>query len=300
MNVIQDGDSSEHDEFAEAMEDANDTNAAIAAEDDDMDFLEEDEEELSENEVDDVGGVPVSLDDIPMINNHDATITDAASSISQPADSSIAQLLNPQRPTPYVYDAGHLLITDPNPVPQLPGQSTVQAREALLTATARDAAQSLLNHLLTTCPISASQNSGDAGSGVTMKLPEPEFKLPREKHVPVPKPPTKWELFAAKKGIGKNKKKGEEGPNRAGKMVYDEATGEWVPRYGYRGANKKAEDQWLVEIDEKEEKKRLAEGKETGGNPRAQTRRERKERIKRQERKQRQNESRAASTSKVR
>ncbi|KAK4853450.1 hypothetical protein QYF36_009452 [Acer negundo] len=39
-----------------------------------------------------------------------------------------------------------------------------------------------------------------------VKLPPPTTKLPREKHLPKPKPPTKWELFAQKKGIKKCKK----------------------------------------------------------------------------------------------
>ena len=46
-------------------------------------------------------------------------------------------------------------------------------------------------------------------------------------------------MFAKKKGISKTKT-----PN----TVYDEETGEWVPRWGYKGANKKAEDEWLVEL----------------------------------------------------
>jgi hypothetical protein len=46
-------------------------------------------------------------------------------------------------------------------------------------------------------------------------------------------------LFAKKKGISKTK---------TANTVYDEETGEWVPRWGYKGANKKAEDEWLVEL----------------------------------------------------
>ena len=36
-----------------------------------------------------------------------------------------------------------------------------------------------------------------------------------------------------------------------GKMVYDEDTGEWVPKWGYKGKNKLIDDQWLVEVDDK-------------------------------------------------
>lgn len=68
-------------------------------------------------------------------------------------------------------------------------------------------------------------------------------------------------------------------------MVYDEASGEWVPKWGYKGKNKDLDDQWLVEVDEKKER-------ETGEahDQRADNRRERKERIRRNERKQRANE----------
>ena len=34
-------------------------------------------------------------------------------------------------------------------------------------------------------------------------------------------------------------------------MVYDEDTGEWVPKWGYKGKNKLIDDQWLVEVDDK-------------------------------------------------
>lgn len=156
-------------------------------------------------------------------------------------------LLDPQKPTPYTHDAGHLMTLDPNPLPASPS-------EAVLAATARDATQSLLNHLLTTCPITSTSTTSKSasgsgagtgsGSGVEMTLPPPVYQLPREKPVPAKKPPTKWEVFAAKKGIGKRKKD---------KKVYDEATGQWLPRYGYKGANKKEKESWLVEVDDKME-----------------------------------------------
>ena len=123
-----------------------------------------------------------------------------------------------------------------------------------LKATARDGAQCLLNQLLTTCPITSS-----AKDGVLLTLPPPNTLLPRYKPVPTPKPPTKWELFARKKGIGKyNAKPGTAlaDKERRKKLVYDEATGEWVPRWGYKGKNKAEEEDWLVEVPETEWKKR--------------------------------------------
>jgi len=74
-------------------------------------------------------------------------------------------------------------------------------------------------------------------------------------------------------------------------MQYDEATGEWVPKWGYKGSNKGVENDWIVEVDEKKERERK-EGTEVRGD----SRRERVERIKRGERKMRANERRAGKT----
>lgn len=182
------------------------------------------------------------------------------------ADSTVSGRLpvTVNKPTPFTFDLGNLLANDPNPVPD-------NADEAALAATARDAAQALINQLLTTCPIQSTSE------GVHLTLPAPTTALPREKPIPAAKEPTKWERFAAKKGI-KDKK-------RDGKLVYDEASGEWVPKWGYKGKNKEGENDWLVEVDEKKER-------ESGEahDARADSRRERKEKIRRNERKQRANE----------
>lgn len=97
--------------------------------------------------------------------------------------------------------------------------------------------------------------------------------------LPPPKAQTTWEKFAAKKGI-----KSKTAEQRK-KMVYDEATGEWVPKWGYKGANKAGENDWIVEVDEKKERERK-EGTERQGDGR----RARVERVKRGERLQRKNE----------
>ncbi len=79
-------------------------------------------------------------------------------------------------------------------------------------------------------------------------------------------------------------------------MQYDEATGEWVPKWGYKGSNKGIENDWIVEVDEKKEKERKSAGKDSGKEEtgvRGEVRRERLERIKRGERKMRANERRA-------
>ncbi|KAK5124038.1 hypothetical protein LTR85_002235 [Meristemomyces frigidus] len=152
------------------------------------------------------------------------------------------------RAQPYIFDLGHLLCTDPNPLPSLANPTT---KEAVLASTAQACAQGLINQLLTACPINRSSD-GD----LQIKLPEPTFQLPREKAVPKEKEKSKWEKFAAKKGIKAKKSEG--------KLVFDEAKGEWVPRYGYKG--KKDDGDWLVEVeDEKPEKVERSVKGERGG-----------------------------------
>ncbi|KAH6839675.1 ribosome biogenesis regulatory protein-domain-containing protein [Alternaria rosae] len=145
------------------------------------------------------------------------------------ADSTVSSRLpiTVNKPTPFTFDLGNLLANDPNP-------------------------------LLSTCEIKSNSE------GVHLVLPAPTTPLPREKPIPEAKEPTKWDKFAAKKGI-KNKK-------RDTKLAYDEATGDWVPKWGYKGKNKAGENDWLVEVDEKKEAKT-----------------ERKERMRRNERKERAN-----------
>lgn len=155
---------------------------------------------------------------------------------------------------PYTFDLGHLLCTDPNPLPSLKSASDAE-KEAIFASTARDCAQALVNQLLTTCPISRAQDDG----ALQITLPAPETQLPREKPVPKDKEKSKWEKFAAKKGIGNKPKEG--------KLVYDEAKGDWVPRYGYKGKKEGAGDDWLVEVDEKAERKGGAD--EKGGREKA-------------------------------
>lgn len=88
-------------------------------------------------------------------------------------------------------------------------------------------------------------------------------------------------MFAKKKGIAPKQ--------RDGKMVYEEETGEWVPKWGYKGKNKGSEGDWLVEIDDKKTDK---DGEE--GNPRKLGRDERKANIKLNERQQKKNDKKNA------
>jgi len=167
------------------------------------------------------------------------------------------------KPIPHTYDLGNLRLPDANPIPD--------NSPATLASTARECAQSLVNQLLTVCTVTYTD------SGVHLTLPAPPTPLPREKPVPKEKEKTKWERFAAKKGIKAKKKDG--------KLVYNETSGEWVPKYGYKGNNKAGDNDWLVEVDAEKEK-------HTGeaGDVRREKRTERKEKVRRQERRQRANE----------
>lgn len=75
------------------------------------------------------------------------------------------------KPTPYTFDLGLLLASDPNPLLL----TSPENLEDDLVATARDGAQALLNQLLSTCPIASTPN------GVLLSLPGIETRLPREK-----------------------------------------------------------------------------------------------------------------------
>ncbi|KAF4968059.1 hypothetical protein FSARC_4477 [Fusarium sarcochroum] len=180
-----------------------------------------------------------------------------------------------EKPTPYTFDLGHLLAEDPNPV-ALDHANLEQS----LAELARDGAQSLINQLLTTCPLNSS------AEGVLLTLPAPSTHLPREKPIPQAKPPTKWERFAAKKGI--TPKTREQRRN----LAFDEQTGEWQRKWGYKALNKKGEDWPIVEVDMEAENKR-----KEGTSIRGDGRRERKEKIKRNERMMRKNQAQAAGKS---
>lgn len=180
------------------------------------------------------------------------------------------------KPTPYTFDLGHLMAEDPNSI-----TLDKSALEQSLAEVARDGAQSLINQLLTTCALTSTSD------GVLLTLPQPSTRLPREKPVPQEKPPTKWERFAAKKGI---KAKTRDARRN---LAYDETTGEWTRKWGYKGLNKKGEDAPIMEVDMKKERER-----KEGTSIRGDGRRERKERIKRNERKMRKNQRDAADSRK--
>ncbi|KAG7661382.1 RRS1 [[Candida] subhashii] len=150
------------------------------------------------------------------------------------------------KPIPNTYDLGNLATFDPNPLDNDKLKNEAE-KEKYLTSITRDNVQLLINQILSLPVKTTTETHGSStGQNSTMtliQLPEPTTPLPREKAIPKAKAPTKWEQFAARKGI---KAKAKDG-----KMVYDEATGEWVPKWGYKGKNKELDDQWLVEVEDK-------------------------------------------------
>lgn len=185
-----------------------------------------------------------------------------------------------EKPIPVTYDLGNLAVFDTNPIDRNDVDSSNAKREESIRALTRDNVQLLVNQLLS-LPIkkTTEHTGGTSGQGATMallQLPEPTSELPREKPLPKPKPLTKWQKFAIKKGI-KSKE-------RSGKMVYDEDAGKWVPKWGFNGMNKKLDDQWLVEVDDD------VKGTENEMiDPRTLNRAQRKSLVKKNERQQKKN-----------
>ncbi|KAF7363774.1 Ribosome biogenesis regulatory protein [Mycena sanguinolenta] len=139
------------------------------------------------------------------------------------------QAITVEKETPLEVDAGLLLVTDLNSIDE---ESYSANLEDHLQALARDGVQSLITSLFAL----PTQRSED---GPLAQLPVPTTALPRSKPLPKPKPPTKWEKFAAAKGIQHKKRD---------KREWDEERQEWVNRWGRDGKNKQVEEQWITEV----------------------------------------------------
>ncbi|KAH6847491.1 ribosomal biogenesis regulatory protein [Chaetomium sp. MPI-CAGE-AT-0009] len=181
------------------------------------------------------------------------------------------------KPTPYTFDLGLLLANDPNPVAIPSAAATDRAAlESHLASVARDGTQVLINQLLTTCAISSTP------AGVLLSLPPVQTALPREKPVPAAKAETKWSAFAKRRGI--KPKTREQRRN----LQYNESTGEFERRWGYKGANKAGQDDAIIEVSAAKEAQR-----KEGTSVRGDKRREIRERVKRNERRMRKNQRNA-------
>ncbi|PWN19053.1 RRS1-domain-containing protein, partial [Microstroma glucosiphilum] len=131
----------------------------------------------------------------------------------------------------FQYDHGLLSVTNVSST-----STASKPTSSWLQAQTQKGVSALLSNLIATLPLKVHPDHGPI-----LTLPLPTTILPRAKPLPKPKPLTKWQEFAKKKGIADTKKK-------EGKLVYDEATQEWVPKWGYKGNNKKEEEQWIHEV----------------------------------------------------
>ncbi|KAG4190506.1 hypothetical protein ERO13_A07G035500v2 [Gossypium hirsutum] len=168
---------------------------------------------------------------------------------------------------PFQLDVGNLLAFNPfHNFPSLPTSRDELVKECLQEGTklVQAVADSLFN-----------LPSTEDVDGPLVKLPPPTTKLPREKHLPKPKPPTKWEEFAKKKGIKKRKKD---------KVVWDEQTGTWKRRFGYDRVN---DDKDIPIIEAK-----MTD--EPGEDPFAKRQDDKKKRVEKQEKNRFQNLKQAA------
>ncbi|KAJ3085297.1 Rhodanese- sulfurtransferase [Quaeritorhiza haematococci] len=128
---------------------------------------------------------------------------------------------------------------------------------------ARDATQLLVNQIFT-LPVEKSTE------GFFAQLPAPTTLLPRAKPLPKDKPMSRWEKFAKAKGIQKRKKS---------RMEYDDATGEWRPRFGSQSKQNDAMNDWLIPVpknadpyEDQYEKKRDAKKQRVEKNQKQQAR----------------------------
>jgi regulator of ribosome biosynthesis len=137
-------------------------------------------------------------------------------------------------------DAALLLSVDSSPVPRKLATAAPAERDALLRARAQAATQALVSHLYA-LPSSTHPDHGRiALLPAALAVGAGGTPLPREKPLPAPKAETKWEAFAKRKGINATTKKD--------KLVWDDDRKEWVPRWGFKGKNKDAEQQWIHEL----------------------------------------------------
>jgi regulator of ribosome biosynthesis len=99
-----------------------------------------------------------------------------------------------------------------------------------------------------------------------------EFTLPRTRKLPGPKPETRWEKFARERGIQKQKKE---------RMVFDEDSGEYRPRFGYKRAKGGVEDLPIVEVKQ---------GADHFADPWSDARADKKERVQKNAKNQKRNQ----------
>ncbi|CAG2221147.1 RRS1 [Mytilus edulis] len=127
-----------------------------------------------------------------------------------------------------IIDEGNLLVCDTNPIDF---KLQKKNREDYLKDLSRDNTQLLINRIW-------QLPTHREDEVVVAELPDVKTLIPREKPIPKKRKATKWEEYARMKGINKKKK---------GRMVFDEQSKEYKPRWGYKRANDDTKD-WLIEV----------------------------------------------------
>ncbi|XP_067409778.1 ribosome biogenesis regulatory protein homolog [Emydura macquarii macquarii] len=133
------------------------------------------------------------------------------------------------------FDLGNLLALDRNPPTSVP-RAAGAPRESRLRSLARDNTQLLVAQLW---GLPAGRAEGAAAGPLVAHLPEPSYRLPREKPLPRPRAPTRWEQFARLKGIRRRKRTS---------LVWDEAAKQGRRRWGYGRAGGDPARDWLIEV----------------------------------------------------
>jgi regulator of ribosome biosynthesis len=134
--------------------------------------------------------------------------------------------IRPERIVPLEYELAFLAALDLEPVAGLSPE--------LLMKHSQTATQLLVNALFE-LPIQRIEDQ------VVATLPKRTNTLPRGKPIPKQKTETRWEKFAAAKGIQKIKKK---------RVQFDESTGEFRPTFGYKNQGNADKDlsDWVKEV----------------------------------------------------
>lgn len=130
-------------------------------------------------------------------------------------------------------DLGHLMAFDPRPIDYIELKKDADSfiKESCMLST-----QLIVNKLFK-LPVDRVDDT------LVVKLPKPVVTIPREKPLPKKKPPTKWEAYAALKGITKKKKT---------RKVWDDVAKEWRPVWGMNKVGDKTK-QWCLELSKNDD-----------------------------------------------
>ena len=139
------------------------------------------------------------------------------------------------------YDLKHLSATDISPI----------SDRCDLKEVTRENIQLLVSQIF-----QLPREQTDVGPIVRLDKLEHVEQMPRKMPLPKPKVKSRWDKFAEERGISKKKRS---------RLIWDEASKDWVPRWGANSAKHKAEKHnWLVEVplnssQDPFEQKRLAD-----------------------------------------